>query len=393
MSVARAARTIARAATTTAAVLAAGWGAYLAGLLAAAYAAPRDVPRAARRRRRFLVVVPARDEEGGIADALRSLRALDYPAEKTEVLVVADHCRDATAAIARAHGARVVERTDGVESKGAALAWALEREVGTADAVAIVDADCTVSPNLLAAFNDRFESGSDAVQCAYRVDNADASPAAALRAAAFAVLGTVRPLGRTRLGLSAGLMGTGMAFSAELLGRAPWRARSMVEDLEQHLLWITAGEQVEFAPEAHVCSSMPTTFADSRVQQRRWEVGRVRLLRRYGPELMLRGGRDRIAALADLVVPPQAALAAWNLLVGLMAAVLRISSARRLVTVAIGSQTAYVLGGLYLAGAPASSYRALFAAPGLMAEKLLILARAAIHGGPHDFARTPRSRG
>ena len=50
------------------------------------------------------VIVPARDEERGVGAAIRSLRALDYPA--VEVIVVDDESRDGTLAAARAAAGR-----------------------------------------------------------------------------------------------------------------------------------------------------------------------------------------------------------------------------------------------------------------------------------------------
>jgi len=52
-------------------------------------------------RSRFLVAIPAHDEEMGIAATVRSCLSLDYPAELFEVVVIADNCTDRTADVAR----------------------------------------------------------------------------------------------------------------------------------------------------------------------------------------------------------------------------------------------------------------------------------------------------
>ncbi len=51
-------------------------------------------------------VIPARDEEGNIARCLAGVLAQDYPASRLHVVVVDDHSRDATPAIAGAFAAR-----------------------------------------------------------------------------------------------------------------------------------------------------------------------------------------------------------------------------------------------------------------------------------------------
>ena len=59
---------------------------------------------------RFVILVPAHNEAAVISKLLASLRQLDYPPELFTPLVIADNCTDATAAIVRAAGVRVLER-------------------------------------------------------------------------------------------------------------------------------------------------------------------------------------------------------------------------------------------------------------------------------------------
>src|SRR5207302_484069 len=113
--------------------------------------------------------------------------------------------------------------------------------------------------------------------------------AAALRYAAFALMNTVRPLGKRRLGLSCGLFGTGVALSSELLERVPWSTTGLAEDGEYHVRVVDAGERVEFIPDAWVRSAMPASLKASRDQQARWEGGRLQLVRRWSPRLLRSG--------------------------------------------------------------------------------------------------------
>ena len=144
---------------------------YLAVLTGAAWwARRRGLDRtavAAEPSHRFLVLVPAHDEEQLIGSTLDSLRALDYPAEMVSVHVVADNCGDQTAMVARAHGAEAHERhapDDG--GKGPALQWLLGRLRGRGephDAVAIIDADTTVHPKFLRVMDAKLAAGAEAV--------------------------------------------------------------------------------------------------------------------------------------------------------------------------------------------------------------------------------------
>lgn len=298
---------------------------YLALLAAAArHAAPPPADESVR----FDVVVPAHDEEAGIGATVASLLALDYPRARYRVLVVADNCTDATAERARAAGATVLERRDGERrGKGYALAHAYAACLaeGFADAVVVVDADTVVSPNLLGAFAARFAAGAAGVQAEYGVRNAGASWRTRLMAVAFACYHTARSLGRERLGLSCGLRGNGMGFSADTLRRHPHRAFSRVEDVEYGLALGAAGVRVAYVPEATVLGEMPATAAAARSQRERWEGGRAGLVRRAVPTLLRAAWAHRdpvpLDLAADLLVPPLTTLAALALAGATLAAV------------------------------------------------------------------------
>jgi hypothetical protein len=343
------------------------------------------------------VVVPAHNEEAQIIGTLRSIEASSYPAANRRIVVVADNCTDRTAAVARAAGIEVWEREEPHRrGKGYALEWAFSRVLDdpSIEAVCVIDADCEVSSNLLGALAARLRAGAQAVQAPYLISNPDASPAAALRWAGFALFNVIRPLGRHRLGLSSGLLGTGMAFSRSLLLRSPWLAFSYAEDREQHLRWVIDGARVEFAPEAQVRSSAPTTAIGAQAQMRRWDSGRGRLATSLTPKLAWHGLRagDPMALDAALepVLPPQSVLLGINL-AALAAG--RIAGARTLARVGAGSvlaQAAYVVGGLGAANAPRSVWRALLTAPRFVVRRVAGLSRSLAAGGPSGWERTQR---
>jgi hypothetical protein len=374
---------------------------YLLALLVLSRRGPAQPDAAGGTPLRIAVLVPAHDEQDGVGATVASLLAQDYPAERREVIVIADNCTDATAARACEAGATVWERVADERGKGQALAWALERldmERGVAfDAVAMVDADCRASANLLAAFDASLRGGARAVQAAYDVANPEASATAALRWAGFALMHRVRPRGRRALGLSADLFGTGMAFRTSLLREHPWRSFSVTEDAEYHLQLVAAGVPVGYVEAASVSSPMPLTREAAHAQQLRWESGNAVLARRTAPRLAIRGARERdkhlLHAGLEQLVPPQSALLLANAAAFAGAAALR-RPALVLAALATGAmQAVYVLAGLRAAGAPPEVYRALRGVPRLAAGKLAVLARVAIGRGATAWVRTPREAG
>ena len=289
--------------------------AYLVLLVFAGVVVRRKPLAAARRMRRFAVIVPAHNEEAVIARTLASLNGIDYPRALFDVHVIADNCDDATAPIAREYTPLVHERTDRTAmGKGQALRWLFDRLPADAyDAFAVIDADSVVSPNFLSAMNDRLESGCLAVQSEYGVLHPERSWVSSLRAVAFCLLHRARRSGLSALGASAGLAGNGMVFDATLRQAREWDAFGVTEDLELNAKLAVAGVKVGFAPEASVLGEMPATLAASRGQNMRWERGRLSLARRYAPRLIAGAFRSRdrskLASGLDLLVPPLSVIA------------------------------------------------------------------------------------
>jgi hypothetical protein len=326
----RAGRTVSPAALIGGALAATAVPPLLASLYLGALAVTAR-PAAARPRRsprtRFDVIVPAHDEEAGIAATVASLLAVDYPRSHFRLVVIADNCGDATAECARTAGALVHERRDAEHrGKGYALAYGFERSLadGHADAVVVVDADTTVSPNLLRAFDAALGGGEQALQAHYGVRNPRASWRTRLVSLGFTLFHGVRSVARERLGLSCGLRGNGMCFGADLLRRVPHRAFSIVEDLEYGLALGLAGVRVAYVAEAHVLGDMPGTAVDARSQRERWEGGRRAVVREYARPLLRAAATRRDPVLLDLaldlVLPPLSHLAAavgggWTLAV------------------------------------------------------------------------------
>jgi cellulose synthase/poly-beta-1,6-N-acetylglucosamine synthase-like glycosyltransferase len=355
-------------------------GLYLAGLAALSRRlAPPAHPAPGLR---FDVVVPAHDEEKGIAATVRSILATDYPPELRRVIVVADNCRDATAERARRAGAVVFVRDDPERrGKGRALSFAFERILaeGRADAVVVVDADASVSRNLLRAFSARLAAGARAVQSENLVGNPHASWRTGIIAVAFALIHTVRSLARERLGLSCGLSGTGMCFATALLREVPHRASSIVEDLEYGIQLGLAGHRVAYAGEAWVRSDMSTSGEGGRAQRARWEDGRRQMARRHALPLLRRGLASRDPLLVDLgvdlLVPPLSTVGA--LAAGGTAAALAASWAAGTVLAAavawgagLAAVLAYVARGWQASGTGRRGLEALLHAPAFLVWRL-----------------------
>jgi cellulose synthase/poly-beta-1,6-N-acetylglucosamine synthase-like glycosyltransferase len=263
------------------------------------------VPAAAGRGIFFDVIVPAHNEAEGIHHTVINLRQLDWPAELFRVVVVADNCTDDTARVAREAGAIVVERKDpDNRGKGYALDFIFRwsRASNLARAVVVVDADSRASANLLGAYAARIENGSHAVQAHYGVLNTSASWRTRLMAIALGAIHKVRSRARERLRLSCGIRGNGWCVTHALLAQIPYKAYSLVEDVEFGVDLGLAGHRVAYCDEAHVNGEMVTTESAARSQRQRWEGGRFQLIRSRVPTLLRRAVSPPSLVCLDLAV-------------------------------------------------------------------------------------------
>lgn len=275
--------------------------AYLLWLTLLSWPSPR--PPKSKPRLKFAVVVPAHNEEAGIASTVASLKSVDWPSELLQIVVVADNCTDSTAEKAAAAGAIVLVRQDeNLRGKGYALAFAFARclEEKWADAIAVVDADSVVSSNLLHAYASRLLQGEKVVQAHYGVRNPFDSWRTCLIAVAKGAFHILRSRARERLGVSCGIRGNGWCVSRVVLIEIPYRAFSLTEDLEYGLELGRRGIRVAYADEAHVDGDMVTSSAIAVQQRQRWEAGRFEMVRKYALKTLLQSMQRRSLIMFDL---------------------------------------------------------------------------------------------
>lgn len=95
---------------------------------------------------KFSVIIPARNEEKNVADAIASLKKQTISRDSYEIIVVDNDSSDATAQVARDAGAdRVVTE----KKKGTNIARQRGVEGSTGEIVAFLDADCIAPPQWL----------------------------------------------------------------------------------------------------------------------------------------------------------------------------------------------------------------------------------------------------
>ena len=347
---------------------------------------------------RIDVLIPAHDEEGllpALLDALGRDRAA-----LGRVVVVADHCTDGTAEVARRAGATVVVRDGAPRGKPAAVRDGLAAIAAMPDpgaGVLILDADCVPSEGFVRWMAARLRAGDAVAQSAYLMRQPEGDAASAGVHLGILLKNVVRPTGQARLGLPCQLLGTGMLLRSDVLTAVSFRD-DLVEDVRLSHDLILAGVRPRFVPEAEVVSSLPVGRAALTQQRMRWEGGQMSALRTgiaLAARRLRRGDVRSALALIDWSAPPLAlAVAAWTVATvatGILVAVDAVppwALAPPLIAAAI--LVAYLGLGVTVAAGPRAVLRLAASAPRFLAWKVGVYLRLAVGAAPRTWTRTPR---
>jgi cellulose synthase/poly-beta-1,6-N-acetylglucosamine synthase-like glycosyltransferase len=255
------------------------------------------------------VLIPAHNEQAVIAATLKTL-VPTLPAA-CRVLVVADNCSDETATVARASGAKVVERTSATQrGKGYALDFGIRHlSDSPPDAIVFLDADCQVSPDTVQMLGAVAITTQRPVQGLNLCDpDPNGSVLQLVSGLAFRFKNLVRTLGLVRLAGLNYLTGTGMALPWRLAGQAKLADGNVVEDMQLGIDFVLAGSRPLFLPEARVDSPLPQQRRVAQTQRTRWEHGHLKTLLQQVPRLawlsIYHRRADLFCLAIDLAIPP-----------------------------------------------------------------------------------------
>jgi cellulose synthase/poly-beta-1,6-N-acetylglucosamine synthase-like glycosyltransferase len=353
----------------------------------------------------FAIVLPAHDEEDGIASVLDACTALDYPKELFTIYVVADNCTDKTASIAKGIGVCVLERTDASQrGKGYALSWAFPKVLKAGhDAVVILDADSYLDDMALRHFDHLIRKGHKVLQASDIPSNPDVSPTTYAVAVGFALENDYFYAPKSKLGLSVLLRGTGMALHKEILERHPWGAHSITEDAEYSINLINAGIEVIFVSEVSVKSAFPVDVNQLKVQRTRWAGGNFSLSKKNAFKLLYRGFTEKRLILADLGLtmlvlsrPIILGVMVLAFLFSALASLLSVWGSTVLLSAAILIcilQTSYFFLGIWSFGITQHRIDLLKKTPAIVGRLLIITVLSICNVDKGFWARTPRNNG
>ena len=252
----------------------------------------KDKPYIVNKKHKFILILPAHNEEAVIGNLISSLKELDYPKDLYDIQVIADNCTDNTEKIARDMGTKVFVRTEtdpNKKTKGYALQAFLKTLLSDKDmdydAFCVFDADNIVDKNFLNVMNKHLCQGEEVVQGYRDIKNPTDSWISAGYAIFYWMMNRFYHLARYNAGLSPLINGTGFMVKFDAIRETGWNTNTLTEDIEFSLKTIIQGKKLGWAVDAICYDEQPVKFGPSWSQRSRWTMGHIQCLREYTGEL------------------------------------------------------------------------------------------------------------
>jgi len=231
---------------------------------------------------RYLVLVPAHNEEAVISGIVENLQTMDYPDELYDFYILADNCEDRTAEIARSMGANVLEThkesPDDPTGKPIVLQKALKTLEGYGDKYDLVmffDADNRIDTAMFREVNSQFldHPEADIVQCYLGCKNKKGL-VALYYYMSYTITNRFFQYAKSRIGINCVVGGTGFAVRADYLQkRGGWTAMSLTEDFELQVEATCEGKRILWNNNVRIYDENPTRWRASLRQRIRWAQG------------------------------------------------------------------------------------------------------------------------
>lgn len=252
----------------------------------------KEKPYIVNKQHKFLIILPAHNEEAVIGNLISSLKKLDYSKDLYDIVVIVDNCTDNTEKIARDMGAKVYIRnvTDpSKKTKGYAMQEYLNTILADKnmdyDAFCVFDADNIVDKNFLKVMNKHLCQGEEVVQGYRDIKNPTDSWISAGYAIFYWMMNRFYHLARYNAGLSPLINGTGFMVKFDAIRDTGWNTNTLTEDIEFSLKTIIQGKKLGWAVDAICFDEQPVTFGPSWSQRSRWTMGHIQCLKEYTGEL------------------------------------------------------------------------------------------------------------
>lgn len=230
---------------------------------------------------KIAVLIPAYKEDNVILEVAKTALKQNYPKFYFEVVVIADSMSDSTINELNKMPINVVEVSFKKSTKSKAINAAMNCLTTNFDYCLILDADNIMEFDFLSKINDAFNQNYHAVQGHRKAKNLNTS-FAILDAASEEINNHIYRKGHSSLGLSSGLIGSGMAFKYNLF-KEVMSTIEAVGGFDKELEFELAKRKIhiEYLQEAIVLDEKIQYGSDFSNQRKRWIATQLVYFKKY----------------------------------------------------------------------------------------------------------------
>ena len=252
---------------------------------------------------KIAALIAARNEESVVPSLVKSLLKQDYPEKLFDVFVIPNNCNDDTEGAARKAGAKIINVTIPVKSKGEVLKFAFEQlKDKDYDAYIIFDADNIVDKNFIQRMNDTLCDGYEVAQAYRDSKNAGDNWITGSYSIFYWIQNFFFNRSRMYLNGSASINGTGFMIKKSVIENEGFQTYTLTEDVEFTAQCAIKNRRIAFVEDAITYDEQPLQFKASLVQRSRWTTGNLQCFARYDWKLIKAFFKNHNIAALDMAL-------------------------------------------------------------------------------------------
>ncbi|MEG2067434.1 MAG: glycosyltransferase [Tannerellaceae bacterium] len=221
--------------------------------------------------KRMVILIPAYKEDRVIQECVNSCINQSYPHTYFDVVVISDQMKAETLQSLFLLPVRVIQVKFENSTKAKALNFAMGQIEDPYDIALVLDADNTIAPDFLTQVNNQFAVPGVQIVQAHRTAKNLNTNLALLDAVSEEINNSIFRQGHVNLGLSAALIGSGMAFSYGLFKEVMGTINAIGGfDRALELVLLKDRKRIFYLPDAYVLDEKVQYHQEFSLQRRRW---------------------------------------------------------------------------------------------------------------------------
>ena len=246
--------------------------------------------------KRIAILIPAYKEDAVIGECVDSCLKQQYPKERYDVVVISDRMTDTTNDALQQLPIKLVKVYFKKSTKSKALNTAMDQLSDEYDIAVVLDADNIIFPDFLTQINNLFQHDDVQIVQAHRCAKNLNTSLALLDALSEEINNGIFRKGHVKLGFSAALIGSGMAFDYKLFKKSMLSIDAIGGfDRALELKLLRKGIRIHYLPYTDVLDEKIQYGGDFSRQRRRWLSAQIHYLKRgikHLPRAVMEGKWD-----------------------------------------------------------------------------------------------------